>query len=123
MEQPLCIDSNSGPILARPVDYATFNAHADRLYIDRSTGCDGKPREYCEYGPPYVKGYISCSVDVLNFELLDLLGSGSGSMETCRVVKLYEPSPTPICYVGPGASHGHASLTKTRCNAPKVEAE
>ena len=33
------------------------------------------------------------------FEVLDL--PGSGPMETCRVVKLYEPSPTPILYVGP----------------------
>ena len=32
------------------------------------------------------------------FEVLDLLRSGL--METRRVVKLYEPSPTPILYVG-----------------------
>ena len=33
------------------------------------------------------------------FEVLDL--PGSGPIETRRVVKLYEPSPTPILYVGP----------------------
>ena len=33
------------------------------------------------------------------FEVLDL--PSSGQMETRRVVKLYEPSPMPILYVGP----------------------
>ena len=34
------IDPNSCPILARPVDPAAFNAHADRLYKNRATGGD-----------------------------------------------------------------------------------
>ena len=47
------IDQNSGPILARPVDSATFNAHADSgLYNNRTTGSGCKRREYCKYGPP-----------------------------------------------------------------------
>ena len=33
------------------------------------------------------------------FEVVEL--PGSGPMETRRVVKLYEPSPTPILYLDP----------------------
>ena len=36
------------------------------------------------------------------FEVLDLTGSGQMEIRRDgRVVKLYEPSPTPILYVGP----------------------
>ena len=49
------IDPTSGPILARPVDSTTFNLYADRLYNNRTTGSDCKPREYCKYGPPVLR--------------------------------------------------------------------
>jgi len=59
---------------------------------------DGRPpkRAMDTYGPDDIRADL---VLFSTFEDLDL--PGSGPMETRGVTKYYEPSPTPILYVGP----------------------
>ena len=52
------IDPNSGPILARPVDSTTFNAHADRLYNNRTTGSVANRENTVNMALQYSENYI-----------------------------------------------------------------
>ena len=56
-------------------------------------------RSYYTYGPDDIQVYL---VFYSTFEPVDL--PGGGPMEAVGVQELYEPSPTPILYVGPVAN-------------------